>query len=205
MSLTSAASKDQIAIVRSFNRFYTRQIGLLDEGLLKSPFSLTEVRVLYELAHRDGLTAADLRRDLGLDAGYLSRLLKNFETQGLVIRTPSSTDARQTALALTPDGREAFEPLNQASQDEIGAMLGGLSDRERERLVKAMTLVQRLLGDVPEPRVPYLLRSHQPGDIGWITHRQAVLYATEYGWDETFEALVAEIAAAFVRSFDPKR
>ena len=201
----SAASSDQVETVRGFSRFYTRQIGLLNEGILKSRFSLTEARVLYELAHRDGLTATDLGRELGLDAGYLSRLLKKFEAQGLLVRTPSRIDARQAVLALTPAGRDAFEPLNRASQDEVAAMLDRLSASERETLVKAMDTVQHLLGDKPESKVPYLLRSHEPGDMGWIIHRQGCLYAQEYGWDETFEALVAEIAAAFIKTFDPRR
>ncbi|HZH50738.1 MAG TPA: bifunctional helix-turn-helix transcriptional regulator/GNAT family N-acetyltransferase [Microvirga sp.] len=199
------AQEEQIAAVRAFSRFYTRQIGLLEEGLYRSQFSLTEVRVLYELAHREGLTASDLVRDLGLDAGYLSRLLKKFEARGLLTRTASVEDARQAVLALTDAGHEAFAPLNQASHDQIAAMLDRLSPHERERLVQAMGQVQRLLGGAPEPRVPYILRPPRPGDMGWIVHRQAVLYAAEYGWDETFEALVAEIAAAFVRNFDPKR
>jgi DNA-binding MarR family transcriptional regulator/GNAT superfamily N-acetyltransferase len=206
MDHVSAPDREaQIAAVRAFNRFYTRQIGLLEEGLYRSEFSLTEVRVLYELAHRDGLTASELVRYLNLDPGYLSRLLKKFEARGLVTRAPSEADARQSVLALTPAGRDAFAPLNRASHDEIAAMLGHLGADEREALVKAMQTVRRLLGGAPGPRVPYILRPPRPGDLGWVVHRQAVLYATEYGWDGTFEALVAEIAAAFVKNFDPKR
>jgi DNA-binding MarR family transcriptional regulator/N-acetylglutamate synthase-like GNAT family acetyltransferase len=197
--------EEQVAAVRAFSRFYTRQIGLLEEHLYDSEFSLTEVRVIYELAQRDGLTASDLGRDLGLDAGYLSRLLKRFEARGLVIRTPSEHDARQSVLALTPEGRAAFAPLDQASHDEIAAMLDRLPADERESLVAAMRRVQRLLGGAPEPEPPYRLRGPRPGDIGWVVHRQGLLYATEYGWDQTFEALVAEIAAAFVKNFDPAR
>jgi DNA-binding MarR family transcriptional regulator/GNAT superfamily N-acetyltransferase len=197
--------EDQVRKVRSFNRFYTRQIGLLNEGLLDSAYSLTEVRILYELAHRGPLTAVDLGQALGLDPGYLSRILKRFNVQGLVQRTPSESDRRQFLLSLTDAGRDAFEPLNEASASEVKAMLSRLSVAERGALVRAMSTVERLLGDVPQPRVPYILRPHQPGDIGWIVHRQGLLYAQEYGWDETFEALVAEIAAAFVRNFDPKR
>ncbi|WP_262298979.1 bifunctional helix-turn-helix transcriptional regulator/GNAT family N-acetyltransferase [Microvirga sesbaniae] len=196
---------EQIERVRSFNRFYTRHIGLLNEGLLESAFSLTEARVLYELAHRGPVTAADLGRELGLDAGYLSRLLKRFGAHGLTRRTPSKDDGRQFLLSLTDKGLAAFEPLNQASAAQVATMLSRLSAGERERLTQAMTTVEHLIGDGPRPDRPYILRPHRPGDIGWIAHRQGILYAQEYGWDETFEALVAEIAAAFVRNFDPAR
>ncbi|UVF17731.1 bifunctional helix-turn-helix transcriptional regulator/GNAT family N-acetyltransferase [Microvirga terrae] len=195
---------EQIERVRSFNRFYTRHIGLLNEGLLESAFSLTEARVLYELAHRGPVTAADLGRELGLDAGYLSRLLKRFGAQGLTQRNPSKDDGRQFLLSLTDKGFAAFTPLNQASAAQVATMLSGLSVGERERLTQAMTTVEHLVGDGPRPDRPYVLRSHQPGDIGWIAHRQGILYAQEYGWDQTFEALVAEIAAGFVRNFDPQ-
>lgn len=196
---------EQIERVRGFNRFYTRHIGLLNEGLLDSAFSLTEARVLYELAHRDSVTAADLGRDLGLDAGYLSRLLKRFGAQGLIHRSPSKDDRRQFLLSLSDKGRTAFEVLNHASATQVSAMLSGLSAGARERLVQAMTTVENLVGDGAKPDLPCILRPHQPGDIGWIAHRQGLLYAQEYGWDQTFEALVAEIAAAFVRNFDPQR
>jgi DNA-binding MarR family transcriptional regulator/GNAT superfamily N-acetyltransferase len=197
-------SDRQIGTVRRFTRFYTRQIGLLDEGLLRSEFSLTEARVLYELAQRDGLSAADLGRELGLDAGYLSRILKRFAARGLVARSPSKNDGRQAMLVLTDAGHTAFEPLNQASHAEVEAMLGRLSMGKREMLVNAMTTIERLLGANLEPEIPYILRPHQPGDIGWIIHRQGLLYSQEYGWDETFEALVAEIAASFVKTINPK-
>jgi DNA-binding MarR family transcriptional regulator/GNAT superfamily N-acetyltransferase len=196
---------DQIAQVRRFSRFYTRQIGLLEEGLLNSEFSLTEVRVLYELAYRVGLTAADLARELALDTGYLSRILKRFEARGLIERSPAQEDGRQMVLALTDAGRAVFAPLDQASANQVAVMLAKLTAGDRQLLVRALRTVERLLGDSPEPRVPYILRPHQPGDIGWIAHRQGLLYAQEYGWDETFEALVAEIAAAFVKTYDPKR
>ncbi|MER9214830.1 helix-turn-helix domain-containing GNAT family N-acetyltransferase [Mesorhizobium sp. M0663] len=204
MTIHHHPGKERIDAVRAFNRFYTRQIGLLDEGLLKSTFSLTEARVLYELAHRDGLTATDLARDLGLDAGYLSRLLKKFEERDLVERATIEADARRSSIALTKAGRQAFAPLNQGSHDQVGALLERLSVAEQDRLVKAMQTVQRLLGGSAEPKIPYMLRPLQVGDIGWIIHRQGLLYAQEYGWDETYEALVAEILGAFVKSFDPK-
>lgn len=204
MTIHHHPGKERIDAVRAFNRFYTRQIGLLDEGLLKSTFSLTEARVLYELAHRDGLTATDLARDLGLDAGYLSRLLKKFEERDLVERATIEADARRSSIALTKAGRQAFAPLNQGSHEQVAALLERLSAAEQDRLVRAMQTVQRLLGGSAEPRIPYMLRSLQVGDIGWIIHRQGLLYAQEYGWDETYEALVAEILGAFVKSFDPK-
>ncbi|TPL80769.1 MarR family transcriptional regulator [Mesorhizobium sp. B2-3-13] len=200
----AAPSKNLIDAVRAFNRFYTRQIGLLDEGLLKSAFSLTEARVLYELAHRDGLTATDLGRDLGLDAGYVSRLLKKFERLHLISRVTLVSDARQSSIALTPAGRNAFAPLNKDSHDQVAALLDRLPASEQDRLVNSMRTVQRLLDDSGEPKIPYLLRPLQVGDIGWIIRRQGMLYAQDYGWDETYEALVAEILANFVKSFDPK-
>ncbi|TPK87415.1 MarR family transcriptional regulator [Mesorhizobium sp. B2-4-12] len=198
------APNERIDVVRAFNRFYTRQIGLLDEGLLKSAFSLTEARVLYELAHRDGLTATDLGRDLGLDAGYVSRLLKKFERLHLISRATLVSDARQSSIALTQAGRNAFAPLNKESHDQVRALLDRLPASEQDRLVKSMQTVQRLLAENAEPTIPYLLRPLQIGDIGWITHRQGLLYAQDYGWDETYEALVAEILVAFVKSYDPK-
>ncbi|TPK93955.1 MULTISPECIES: bifunctional helix-turn-helix transcriptional regulator/GNAT family N-acetyltransferase [unclassified Mesorhizobium] len=204
MTIHDHPGKERIDTVRSFNRFYTRQIGLLDEGLLKSPFSLTEARVLYELANRDGLVASDLVRELGLDPGYVSRLLKKFEERGLVEREASEADARRASIALTPAGRQAFAPLNQDSHDQVRALLDRLAPVDQERLVKAMRTVQELLGDKPEPKEAYILRPLQVGDIGWITRRQGMLYTQEYGWDGTFEALVAEILGEFVKKFDPK-
>ena len=204
MTIHHQPGKERIDAVRAFNRFYTRQIGLLDEGLLKSAFSLTEARVLYELAHRDGLTATDLGRDLGLDAGYVSRLLKKFERDDLISRSTLVSDARQSSIALTPAGRNAFAPLNKGSHDQVAALLDRLPASEQDRLVKSMRTVQALLDESAEPKIPYLLRPLQIGDIGWITGRQGLLYAQDYGWDETYEALVAEILAAFVKSFDPK-
>jgi DNA-binding MarR family transcriptional regulator/GNAT superfamily N-acetyltransferase len=204
MTIHHQPGKERIDAVRAFNRFYTRQIGLLDEGLLKSAFSLTEARVLYELAHRDGLTATDLIRDLGLDAGYVSRLLKKFEHLQLISRTALASDARQSSITLTPEGQQAFAPLNKDSHDQVAALLERLPAAEQDRLVKAMQTVQQLLGESPEPKVPYMLRPLQVGDIGWVVRRQGQIYAQDYGWDETYEALVAEILGAFVKSFDAK-
>ena len=193
----------RVGDVRHFNRFWTRQIGVLREEYLESPFSLTEVRVLYELAHGEETTASELGEELGLDAGYLSRILRGFEKHGLIHKRPSEADGRRRLLRLTDRGREAFAPLEARSRSEIGAMLGGMSITGQERLVGAMRTIERLLSARPEPVVPYLLRPHQPGDMGWVVHRHGVLYAREYGWDERFEALVAEIVAKFIQQYDP--
>ncbi len=195
---------DPVESVRQFNRFYTRQIGLLEEGLHKSAFSLTEARMLYELAHRDGLTARDLCNELGLDAGYLSRILKSFDQRGLIARTPAAGDARQSILALTRKGRAAFAPLDRASRAQIGTMLKQLGDNERHKLLQAMQDVQQVLEPGPEPRVPYMLRGLKVGDAGWIARRQGMLYHEEFGWDHTFEAMVAEILVAYIRNFDAR-
>jgi len=188
------------ARVRRFNRFYTREIGVLDEHLLQSDYSLTEARVLYELAHRKQATASDLVRELNLNAGYLSRIIGAFEKRGLLTKTPSGTDARAAHLALTTAGRAAYKPLDRTSQGQVIAMLEKLSPVEQCQLVDAMNEVESLLST---PRPGFVLREPEPGDMGWVVHRQAVLYAQEYGWDATFEALVAEIVAAFVRDFKP--
>jgi DNA-binding MarR family transcriptional regulator/N-acetylglutamate synthase-like GNAT family acetyltransferase len=195
----------RVGAVRRFNRFWTRQIGVLREGYLESSFSLTEVRVLYELAHREETTASELGEELGLDAGYLSRVLRGFEKHALIHKRPSEADGRRRLLRLTERGREAFAPLDARSRNDIGAMLGSLSVAEQERLVGAMRTIEELLGARPDPAVPYLLRPHWPGDMGWVVHRHGVLYATEYGWDERFEALVAEIVAKFIQQYDPRR
>ncbi|WP_201863703.1 bifunctional helix-turn-helix transcriptional regulator/GNAT family N-acetyltransferase [Microvirga soli] len=202
--LPKLSADERVQRVRQFNRFYTRQIGLLNEGLLDSEYALTEVRVLYELAHRGPMTAAVLGQELGLDPGYLSRILKKFESRDLLRKSRSGEDRRQVFLSLTDVGQAAFAPLNRASADQIGAMLSKLLSAEQERLVQAMAVVERLIGGSVQ-EASYTLRPHRVGDIGWIAHRQGLLYAEEYGWDETFEALVAEIAAAFVRNFDPER
>ena len=188
--------------VRRFNRFYTRQIGVLHEHLLDSPFSLTEVRILYELAHRNDLTSADLCRELGLNAGYLSRVISGFDKQGLIAKSRSPTDARATRLQLTDAGQRTLAPLVDASRREVAAMLERLPPTAQQDLVAAMNQIEGLLG---EASPSYLLRNPQPGDMGWIIHRQAVLYAQEYGWNNEYEALVAEILAKFVREFDPAR
>jgi DNA-binding MarR family transcriptional regulator/GNAT superfamily N-acetyltransferase len=193
-----------IHAVRSFNRFYTRHVGALNEHLLESQFSLTEMRVLYELAHRDQLTAVELCKDLGLDPGYLSRMIQRFEKDGLLARSKSETDGRQSVLALTARGKKTFAPFEARSGEQVAAILTKLGPAGQKRLVEAMGTIEGLLDSKPK-QTSYLLRSHQPGDLGWVVHRHGVLYSQEYGYDERFEALVAEIVAHFVQYFDPKR
>ncbi len=203
--MTSTDLLRRVEAVRRFNRFYTRQIGVLHEGLLNSPFSLTEARVVYELAHHEQTTATHLAQELGLDPGYLSRILRRLQDRRLVGRRRSSTDGRQVLLSLTERGQAAFSKLNAASRNEIEAMLHPLSPADQDRLLQAMQTIESILGAPAEHRTPYILRPHQPGDMGWVVSRHGVLYNREYGWDETFEALVAEIVAAFVRDYDPRR
>jgi DNA-binding MarR family transcriptional regulator/GNAT superfamily N-acetyltransferase len=198
------APNERVQAIREFNRFYTRKIGVLGEGLLDSPFSLTEVRVLYELAHRDGTTAAELARELGLDPGYLSRLLRALQRRAMLEKRRSTDDARRSLLRLTRAGRAAFAPLEQRTRDEVAAMLRPLSDADQRALCAAMSAVRALLEPAAAERQSFMLRPHQPGDIGWVVHRQAVLYAQEYQWDQQFEALVARIGAQFIERFDPQ-
>jgi DNA-binding MarR family transcriptional regulator/GNAT superfamily N-acetyltransferase len=195
----------RVASVRRFNRFYTQKIGVLEDGLLRSPFSLTEARVLYELAHRDRPTASELALDLHLDPGYLSRILRSFRRQGLIERDRAATDGRRSHLSLTAAGEAEFAPLDARSRDEIAALLGSLADGAQRRLVRAMRDIEQLLGPASEAAETVILRTPQPGDMGWVASRHGGIYAAEYGFDMRFEALVAEIAAAFVSDFDPQR
>jgi DNA-binding MarR family transcriptional regulator/GNAT superfamily N-acetyltransferase len=187
--------------VRAFNRFYTNQIHILQESILDSPLSLTEARVLFELAHCEQTTATGLSSKLGLDPGYLSRILDAFARKGYLKKQPGN-DRRQRHLKLTPAGRKAFQSIDAKSHQEAAAMLAKLSGPDQSQLIAAMKTIEHILE--PKPPAPYTLRNHRPGDIGWITHRHGVLYAQEYGWDEKFEALVAGIAAKFVEHFDPQ-
>ncbi len=195
----------RVTAVRRFNRLYTRMIGLLQERAYHSPFSIAAARVLYELAHRTKPTASELGRDLGLDPGYLSRILRRFERRGLVARTRSEHDARQSHLTLTAQGRKAFAPLDARSHDEVATLLQALPPAEQTRLVAAMATIERLLGPRPAAPGASVIRPPQPGDLGWVVPRHGVLYAQEYGYDERFEALVAEIVAQFVQHLAPKR
>ncbi len=193
-----------IAQLRRFNRFYTVEAGLLGNALLASPFSLTEARVLYELAHRDGPTASDLKRDLGLDAGYLSRILKRFETRGLVERHSAADDLRKAHIRLTADGRNAYAQLDRDSSEDARGKLAGLSARDRSALMSALGTIEHVLAREQPAKPGYVLRAPRIGDYGWIAHRQGVLYAEEYGFDASFEALVSEILAEFAKTFDPQ-
>lgn len=204
-SIVEADFSQRVEAVRRFSRFYTRQIGLLHEKLLSSPFFLTEARVIYELAHREKTTATELGNELGLDAGYLSRILRGFKKRGLIDKRPSKTDGRKIILQLTQQGRDAFATLNARSRNQIAAILNELSTEDQNSLVQAMRTIEELLGVQPEHKILYILRPHQSGDMGWIVHRHGVLYAEEYGWDEQFEALVASIVAEFIQHYDPKR
>ena len=206
---TAKNAEQQIAAVRRFNRYYTRQIGVLRKTFLDSPYSLGEARVLYEVASRRAPTASDIARSLDLDAGYLSRVLRNFERRGLIRRQPSSKDARQSHLTLTARGRKSFTPLDARSQRDTAAMLAKLEPADRARLIAAMTAIEGLLGGAPAaeaaPQRNYILRPPRPGDFGWIVKRHAELYAQEYLWREPFEGVCAQIVADFVNKYDASR
>jgi DNA-binding MarR family transcriptional regulator/GNAT superfamily N-acetyltransferase len=198
---------DEIEAVRRFSRYYTRRIGALAEGLHGSPFPLPEARLVYEIGERGGTTAGVLARELGLDPGYLSRLVKALEDKGVVARTPNPADARQLALALTETGRDRFAAIAAAARDEVGRMLAPLEAEARSGVVEAMRRIEAVLErTAPEPAAgtaPFTLRPHRPGDMGWVVSAHGEIYTKEYGWDSRFEALVAEIVAKFLREFDP--
>ena len=191
-----------IRSLRGFNRFYTNRMGLLGEALLDSHFSLTEARVLFELATREAPTATEIGRELNLDAGYLSRILKAFDQRGLIARTRAPDDGRQRVLTLTEAGRAAFIPLDAASRDQAASVLGALDPLGRRDLAQGMASIRRVLGDAPS-KDAVTLRPPELGDIGWVIHRQAVLYNLEYGWDVRFEMLLTEIFAHMTQHFDP--
>jgi DNA-binding MarR family transcriptional regulator/GNAT superfamily N-acetyltransferase len=191
--------------VRRFNRFFTRRIGVLREGLLHTPYSLTEARLLLEIAHRDTPTSSELSRELGLDPGYLSRTLARLEHRGLIEKIRSEADGRRRLLSLTPAGKDAFSLLDTRSREEVTEMLGELSEGDQRRLLDAMQTVEGVLDKDFKFSGPFFLRTHEPGDMGWVVHRHGVLYAREYGWDERFEALVARIVADFVNDYDPAK
>src|SRR5580704_2968220 len=198
-------SGGQIAKVRAFNRFYTRKLGVLDQQLLQSPFSLSEARVLYELAHREEAAAKAIGIELGLDPGYLSRIVQKFDEDGLITRKPLAADRRQYRLGLTAKGRQAFAKLDRSTHDDVAGMLAALPDRERRRLVGAMAEIERLLDTSGSSASPAILREPCPGDMGWVVQSHGALYAGEYGFDSGFEALVAEIVAKFLTGFDAAR
>ena len=207
--MTAVRQSDaRIAAVRGFNRFYTRQIGVLRKTFLDTPYSLGEARVLYEIANRNSPTASDVGRALDLDAGYLSRVLRSFERRGLIARKASARDARQSHLWLSPGGRKAYALLEQRSQGDMGALLGKLKAAEQARLVAAMSTIRSLLDGKPQEQAAkprYSLRAPRPGDFGWIVKRHAELYGQEYGWHAPFEGVCAQIVADFVNKLDEKR
>jgi DNA-binding MarR family transcriptional regulator/GNAT superfamily N-acetyltransferase len=196
---------DDKAIFRRFNRMYTRFIGTLNEGLLNSPYGLAEARVLYELATREAPKAREIADELGMDAGYLSRLLGKFERDGLLKRKASEQDGRYADLTLTGRGRSAFKKLNALSEEQAQTVLEGLSPSARMQLIDCMRTVEGILTKTDRSRLPYILRPHRVGDMGWIVYREGLGYAEQYGWDETFEALVARIVDQFITNFDPSR
>lgn len=198
----SCEAPNGIDAVRRFNRFYTRKIGVLEQQLLQSPYSLTEARVLFELAHRNDPTAKEIGAELNLDRGYLSRIIQSFMDKGLVTRKPISEDRRQFRLGLTAKGRLAFGRLNRSSHDDVDSMLQRLSISGKQNLIDAMSTIENLLDDKIN-RSEIVLRSHQPGDMGWVIQQHGLLYAQDYGWDISFEGLVADIAAQFLKNFDP--
>jgi DNA-binding MarR family transcriptional regulator/N-acetylglutamate synthase-like GNAT family acetyltransferase len=195
----------RIAAVRQFNRFYTQRIGVLRNPFLESPFSLTEARVLFELGHRDQPAASEISRTLGLDPGYLSRILRGFSKSGLIAKQRSDQDGRQSLLSLTASGRKAVSLLDSRSDADVSAMLLRLDEAGQRRLVDAMQTAEMLLGERPEPKVPYLLRPPVPGDLGWVVARHGVRYGRDYGWNDRIEGLTAEIIAAFVANYDATR
>jgi DNA-binding MarR family transcriptional regulator/predicted GNAT family acetyltransferase len=214
VSITSTVPEQLVQSMRRFNRFYTRQIGLLDEGLLNSPFSLTEVRTLYELSHREQPTAVELCKELGLDAGYLSRILRKFEKQRLIEKKVFPQDARQSLLSLTERGRKVFKPLDARSTGQVRAIMSKRLPTQQEDLVRAMQSIESILasdgakrkgGERRGEQQAYLLRQHKPGDMGWVVYRHGILYSQEYKYDERFEALVAKIVAEFVEHYNPAR
>jgi DNA-binding MarR family transcriptional regulator/GNAT superfamily N-acetyltransferase len=199
------AVSPQITAIRRFNRFYTRLVGGLNEGLLDSSLSLAEARVLYELANLEQPTASEIASQLALDMSYLSRMLRRFTTEGWIVRRPSPADRRQSHLCLTASGKTLFKVLDSRSSKQVSDMIAPLSDTRRHELVQSMANIELLLGDNTSPKSAVILREHRPGDMGWVIERHGTLYAREYGWDQRFEALVARIVADFIDNFDPAR
>jgi DNA-binding MarR family transcriptional regulator/GNAT superfamily N-acetyltransferase len=203
MAAPALPDAQHIAAVRRFNRFYTQKLGVLQPGWLDSPFSLTQARVLYEIRQRDGATATDIARDLDLDAGYLSRILRRFHRSGLIRRRVSAVDRRQSFLSMTARGAKAFAPLDQRAQKQVGALLARLSAPEQERLVSAMRAIEAMIAGKPKAAGEVILRDPRPGDLGWVVARHAELYLQEYGWAENFEGVCAQIVADFASNYDP--
>ena len=204
--MVKSGLSNEISAFRHFNRFYTKQVGALNEGLLESPFTLTEARIIYEVANRERTTATELGNELGMDLGYLSRTLRALETRKVITRKTSASDARQSFVVLTAKGRKEFEGLDRLSRNQIEEILNDLSPVERKRLLSAMALIEDTLDGKPkEEKYSYILRAPEPGDMGWVVQSNGTLYAQEYAWDENYEALVAQIVADFVKNFDAKK
>lgn len=195
----------RIAAVRRFNRFYTQRIGVLQHGWVESPFSLTEARVLYELRERDKCTASELAAELGLDHGYLSRILRRFAQTGLVVKKRAIMDGRQSLLSLTTKGRKAFAPINRRSQSQVARLLHKIPELDQERIAASMQAIEAAMEPCKPAVARYVLRPHRPGDMGWVVARHGALYAAEYGWDSRIEAITADIVSTFLKNFDPKR
>jgi len=205
MAVLAGAEAQRVAAVRRFNRFYTQHLGMLQDSWLQSPFTLAEARVLYEMHQRGSTTATDIGRALGLDAGYLSRILRRFHKLGLIRKAVSPADARRSLLSLTARGQKAYAPLETRTKREINAMLGRLNPPEQDRLIGAMRAVETMIAPAPQTTAEIVLRQQKPGDLGWVVARHAELYAQEYGWTENFEGICAQIVADFVSKYDPKR
>jgi len=204
MTASTPLDAQHVAAVRRFNRFYTQTLGVLQDGWLDSPFSLAEARVLYEIKERDRATASNIAHDLGLDAGYLSRILRRFYKSGLIRKDVSPNDGRQSFLSITARGRKAYDPLETRTRRQVGAVLGRLTAPEQDRLVSAMRTIETMIASEPKAKSDIILRQPRPGDLGWVVARHAELYAREYGWVENFEGLCAQIVADFVSKYDPK-
>lgn len=203
--MTAYNLQEGVALFRRFNRFYTKQIGLLSKGFLKTRFPLIQARILFELAQQEETTASALVDKLNIDPGYLSRILSSFEKKSLLCKLRSTSDSRQRILRLTAEGKNSFAVLDERSRQEAERLLLDLTEDDRHRLLNAMQTIESILGTETKSPTPYLLRPHRPGDIGWVIHRHGTVYAEEYNFDETFEALVAEILAKFINCHDPKR
>ena len=198
-----SGSDTRIAAFRQFNRFYTQKIGVLEKGYLRSPFSLAEARVLYELGQCGETTASEISSRLGLDMGYLSRILAKLQGQQLIRRSTAQQDGRQRLIQVTPKGKKAQDALNSRSEKQAGSLLAELSDPQKAGVLQAMSQIRSALGDPPGAIEPYIIRTHRIGDLSWIAYRHAVLYSQEYGWNQGFERLVLEIVASFLKNYDP--
>jgi DNA-binding MarR family transcriptional regulator/GNAT superfamily N-acetyltransferase len=204
MEAIMATDRERVEAVRAFNRFWTNRIGALNSGLLDTPYSLTEARVIFELAQGDSMDLAHLRKELDIDAGYLSRLMNRFKEEGLVEAKPSRSDGRRQIVRLTHRGREVFEDLDARTVNQVERMLSDFTEEDQRRFVSALGTIREVFDAAPGQQ-PYVIRSLRPGDLGWVVHRHGLIYSQEFGWDESFEALVARVAAEYVERRDESR